>query len=135
GTVSQNGSGATLGVQRNATGEYTQVLCDTGGISQGLELTFVRQVCGPPTPTPSGTPSTPIPTATFPACNSYTATPTSTVCPMQFTDVPPSNPFYPFVRCLACRHIVSGYSDDTFRPGDSVTRGQVAKIVSNSAGF
>jgi len=36
---------------------------------------------------------------------------------------------------LACRGIVSGYSDGTFRPNNEVTRGQLAKIVSNSAGF
>jgi hypothetical protein len=49
--------------------------------------------------------------------------------------VPPENTFYPFVRCLACRGIVSGYADNTFRPNNPVTRGQLAKIVSNSAGF
>jgi len=54
---------------------------------------------------------------------------------MQFTDVPEGSTFYPFIRCLACRGIVSGYDDHTFRPGNSVTRGQLSKIVSNSAGF
>ncbi|MEO6456930.1 MAG: S-layer homology domain-containing protein, partial [Chloroflexia bacterium] len=53
----------------------------------------------------------------------------------QFGDVPPSNTFYPNVQCLACRGIISGYSDGTFRPNNPVTRGQLAKIVSNSAGF
>ena len=43
--------------------------------------------------------------------------------------------FYSFVRCLACRGIISGYPDGTFRPNNDVTRGQIAKIVSNSAGF
>jgi hypothetical protein len=31
--------------------------------------------------------------------------------------------------------IINGYTDGTFRPGNNVTRGQLAKIVSNSAGF
>jgi hypothetical protein len=31
--------------------------------------------------------------------------------------------------------IISGYSDGTFRPNNPVTRGQLAKIVSNAAGF
>jgi hypothetical protein len=43
--------------------------------------------------------------------------------------------FYDFVRCLACRNIVSGYSDGTFRPGNDITRGQIAKMVSNAAGY
>ncbi len=30
---------------------------------------------------------------------------------------------------------MSGYSDGTFRPNNQVTRGQLAKMVSNSAGF
>jgi hypothetical protein len=62
-------------------------------------------------------------------------TPTPTVCPIQFTDVDQNNPFYPFIRCLACRQIVSGYSDGTFRWGNSVTRGQLAKIIANAAGL
>ncbi len=68
-----------------------------------------------------------------------TATPTS--CPMQFTDVLPDNTFYTYIRCLACRGIINGYStgcetgNPCFRPGNLVTRGQLSKIVSNSAGF
>jgi hypothetical protein len=34
-----------------------------------------------------------------------------------------------------CRGIISGYSDGTFRPNNDITRGQIAKIVSQSAGF
>jgi hypothetical protein len=49
--------------------------------------------------------------------------------------VPPTHTFYPFIRCLACRGIISGYADGTFRPGNNITRGQLSKIVSNAAGF
>jgi hypothetical protein len=61
--------------------------------------------------------------------------------------VPSGHTFYPFVRCLACQGIVSGYpcgatgepcngnNDPYFRPNNYVTRGQLAKIVSESAGF
>jgi hypothetical protein len=49
--------------------------------------------------------------------------------------VPPGSTYYPYVQCLACRGIVSGYSNGKFRPENNVTRGQAAKIVSNSAGF
>jgi hypothetical protein len=54
---------------------------------------------------------------------------------VEFSDVPPTNTFYPFVRCLACRGILVGYADGTFRPNNNVTRGQLSKIVSNAAGF
>jgi hypothetical protein len=52
---------------------------------------------------------------------------------IQFTDVDSNNPFYPFIRCLACRRIVAGYSDGTFRPYNPVTRGQLAKILAGAA--
>lgn len=64
-----------------------------------------------------------------------TPTPTPTACPIQFSDVPSGSTFYPFVRCLACRGIVNGYPDGTFRPSNPSTRGQTAKIVSNAAGL
>ncbi|HKP54745.1 MAG TPA: S-layer homology domain-containing protein, partial [Chloroflexia bacterium] len=60
---------------------------------------------------------------------------TATTCTISFTDVPPDHTFYSFVRCLACRGIISGYSDGTFKPGNEITRGQIAKMVSNAAGF
>jgi hypothetical protein len=43
--------------------------------------------------------------------------------------------FYQYIHCLACLGIVGGYPDGTFRPNNNVTRGQLSKIVSNSAGF
>jgi len=49
--------------------------------------------------------------------------------------VPSGSTFYDFIRCLACRGIINGYSDGTFKPNNDVTRGQLSKIVSNSAGF
>jgi 5'-nucleotidase/2',3'-cyclic-nucleotide 2'-phosphodiesterase/3'-nucleotidase/5'-nucleotidase len=49
--------------------------------------------------------------------------------------MPPNDTFYSYVRCLACLGIISGYPDGTFKPNHNVTRGQLAKIVSNSAGF
>jgi len=56
-----------------------------------------------------------------------------TACAITFTDVDQNNPFYPFIRCLACRGIVSGYADGTYRWGNNVTRGQLAKIIAGSA--
>jgi hypothetical protein len=56
-------------------------------------------------------------------------------CQLPFTDVPASQPFYPYIHCLACYGIVAGYQDGTYRPGANVTRGQLAKIIANGAGF
>jgi hypothetical protein len=49
--------------------------------------------------------------------------------------VPVGSTFHTFIKCLACRGVLGGYADGTFRPGNPVTRGQIAKIVSNAAGF
>jgi tartrate-resistant acid phosphatase type 5 len=98
--------------------------------------------------TPTNTPTVTVTgTATNTSLPTDTATPTATVCTLAFEDVPPGSTFYEFVRCLACEGIVAGYpcgnpepcvppgNGPYFRPGNSVTRGQIAKIVSNSGGF
>jgi hypothetical protein len=104
-----------------------------------------------------GTMGTPVATATPTASNTavatatttpmVTATSTPTVCTLQFEDVPPGSTFYPYVQCLACKGILSGYpcggagepcdpgNDPYFRPNSNITRGQIAKVVSNAAGF
>jgi hypothetical protein len=101
------------------------------------------------TPTPTTTPpiSTNTATSTHPpppptssatstiGTQTAVATATSTACTITLTDVDESNVFYPFIRCLACRGIIGGYDDGTFRPFNDITRGQIAKIVSNAAGF
>jgi len=51
-----------------------------------------------------------------------------------FSDVPPSNLFYPFIETAVCHGILSGYNDGTFQPGANATRGQIAKIVTNALG-
>jgi len=84
---------------------------------------------------------TPIRTATATSTGTSTGTPTEvpsvtpTACTIQFTDVPPGSTFYPYIHCLVCLGIVNGYSDGTFKPNSDVTRGQLSKIVANSAGF
>jgi hypothetical protein len=64
-----------------------------------------------------------------------TATATIIPCDMIFTDVQPGDTFYEYIHCLYCRGIVGGYSDGTFRPSNSITRGQIAKVVALSAGY
>jgi hypothetical protein len=56
-------------------------------------------------------------------------------CATSFSDVDGGNPFFLPIQCLACRGLVSGYADGTYRWGNSVTRGQLAKILANAAGF
>jgi hypothetical protein len=111
---------------------------------------FIAKIIGPPTGTQTITPSvtatptktstrtatsTPTNTATRTNTPTKTATPTSTACSITFSDVSSDHNFYANIRCLACRNIISGYSDGTFRPGNDITRGQIAKMVSNAAGF
>jgi hypothetical protein len=46
-----------------------------------------------------------------------------------FSDVGPNNAFYSYIETAFNHGIISGYSDGTFRPGNSATRGQISKIV------
>jgi glucose/arabinose dehydrogenase len=98
--------------------------------------------------TVTGTPAgsvTVSPTETGTASPTQTATPTE--CAIRFEDVPGGSTFYAYIQCLTCKNILGGYpcggvgepcngdNDPYFRPGNNVTRGQLAKIVSNAAGF
>ncbi len=73
----------------------------------------------------------PAPTAT-PAPPTATPPPTGTPgpgCAVLFTDVQPEDYFYTPVQYLYCHAWISGYADNTFRPGNTASRGQVAKII------
>lgn len=50
----------------------------------------------------------------------------------QFKDVPVTHSFYPYIVALSERHIMNGRSDGTFGVNDSLTRGQIAKILVNA---
>ncbi|HKP54991.1 MAG TPA: S-layer homology domain-containing protein [Chloroflexia bacterium] len=89
----------------------------------------------PPATGTSTSTNVPISTSTTAPTSTSVASATSTICSISFSDVEPSDPFYAYIQCLACRDIISGYTDGTFRPGNDITRGQIAKMVSNSAGF
>ncbi len=47
----------------------------------------------------------------------------------RFSDVPATKHFAEAVNDLADRNIIGGYPDKTFRPGESITRGQAAAII------
>ncbi len=57
---------------------------------------------------------------------------TEVVTTQTFSDVSSEQPFYLYIERMAQRGLISGYPDGTFRPGNGVTRGQAAKIVSNA---
>ena len=124
------------------TGTATTTATSTSTSAQPTAT--LPQATRTPTTLASATPtsSTPAPTSTL------TPTQLPTICPIDFSDVQPGSTFYEFVRCLACQGIISGYAcgsdpgepcdpnnDPYFRPGSDVTRGQAAKIISNSAGY
>ncbi|MDQ3707353.1 MAG: S-layer homology domain-containing protein [Chloroflexota bacterium] len=105
------GSTATSTAVGGATGTRTASATATAAVSST-----------PGTGNPSSTPNA-------------TATTVPGGCTVSFPDVPQGSTFYSFVRCLACRGIIGGFSDGTFRPSANVTRGQLSKIVANAAGF
>ncbi|PIC69326.1 Parasporal protein [Sporosarcina sp. P16b] len=47
----------------------------------------------------------------------------------KFTDVPETKHFAEAVNELAERHIITGYADGLFKPGNPITRGQTAAII------
>lgn len=47
----------------------------------------------------------------------------------QFSDVSSNDWFANFVGYAATNDVVSGYSNNTFRPGNNITRGEAAKII------
>ena len=46
-----------------------------------------------------------------------------------FKDVSKNHPYYKYIAALVEEGIISGYEDNTFRPNDSLTRAQMAKIL------
>ncbi|HYP19128.1 MAG TPA: S-layer homology domain-containing protein, partial [Chloroflexia bacterium] len=100
------------------------------------------------TATATATQAGPVPpTATRTAQPVATATSVPPTCSLQFGDVPAGSAFYSYVRCLTCQTVMGGYpcgganepctdpGATYFRPSALITRGQIAKIVSNAAGF
>src|SRR5205823_5568201 len=84
GGVTQSGSSATVGVQRDTGSQFTQYECNAGGLTSGLQLVFTEPPCGTPTPTPTASPtptSTSTPTSTPTASPTPTATSTPTPTP------------------------------------------------------
>jgi hypothetical protein len=49
--------------------------------------------------------------------------------------VEPGDTFYEYIQCLVCKDVIGGFPDNTFQANAPITRGQIAKIVSNAARF
>jgi hypothetical protein len=138
-------AGGTPTVTRTPTRTPTNTATNTAVIPTHTPTNTPTNTAVIPTQTPGGATATPVPSDTPTTIPTETSTDTPTTvatvattatpCPLSFTDVPVGSTFYTFVRCLACLGIVNGYPDGTFKPNNNVTRGQLAKIVSNSAGF
>lgn len=60
--------------------------------------------------------------------NEEETTSASTATP-EFSDVPTTAWYKPYVDSLAANNILQGYSDDTFRPGNMINRAEIAKIT------
>ena len=140
-----NGSGVRTQTQ-HYTGPCASPTATTTAVPSATASLSATATAAPATETATSTATSAVSaTATTPATATRTAvaatetpglpTSTPTSCPLQFTDVPPGSTFYPYIHCLACLGIINGYPDGTFKPNNNVTRGQLSKIVSNSAGF
>ena len=53
----------------------------------------------------------------------------------RFKDVPSTQWAYNYVEDISNRNIINGYPDGTFRPNNSLTREQAAKIIVNAVGI
>ncbi|HEX6607815.1 MAG TPA: kelch repeat-containing protein, partial [Chloroflexia bacterium] len=121
-------TGTATGVP-NVTATATSVPNATGTGTPAATATPVGTAVSSPTVPATAT------AAAASATPTGTAGPEPTACALAFTDVPAGSAFYPYITCLACRGIVSGYQDGTFRPGNTLSRGQLAKVVAGGAGF
>lgn len=138
--------GAGTGPYSVAVGDFNRDgkpdLVNANFVSNNVSVLLNTCALATNTPAPTNTPGASATATARPSATTSQATPT--VCPVQFADVPAGSPFYEFVRCLACRQILGGYScggtgepcpGSYFRPNDNITRGQAAKIIASAAGY
>ena len=76
---------------------------------------------------------TPTPTLPLPPPPTQPPTFTPTPCAIEFWDVLPGSTLLPLHAVPCLPNILSGCPDGTFRPANNITRGQLAKLVSNAA--
>ena len=122
-TITATATGTSTALPSTATSTATQTAIS---VPTGTETPIHTE-------TPQAT-NTRVQTPCVP-CLTPSTTPTATPCGATFTDVQPADYFYQAVTYLACRSIISGYSDGTFRPYNNTTRGQLTKIVVLAMGW
>ncbi len=139
-TQTPGGPTATPEPSNTSTATATDTASPTEVVPTGTDTPAPPTSTDTPVPLPPTHTDTPVP-------STPTLLPTQTACTIQFTDVPPESTFYPYIQCLACQGIINGYEcggpgepcddnhDPYFRPGNLVSRGQIAKIVANAANF
>ncbi|MEO6457674.1 MAG: S-layer homology domain-containing protein [Chloroflexia bacterium] len=108
-----------MGAEVERTGVRTS---DVRSIGQQLLALAIQY--GLPAP-----PSATQPTATVLLTTTPVATRSPATCRISFDDVSSGHWAYNFIHELACKGVVSGYSDGTFRPQKSTTRAQLAKML------
>ncbi|HEX8228339.1 MAG TPA: S8 family serine peptidase, partial [Chloroflexia bacterium] len=148
----------TLVATGTSTGTTTAITATATNVNASATTTTTPPNTATRTTTSTTVPVSSSSTATRTATSttaSVTSTTTATACPIEFQDVPPSTEeasFYPFVQCLACRGIVSGYpcggtnpetgqaepcgdnNKPYYRPANQITRGQISKVVAGASG-
>jgi hypothetical protein len=55
--------------------------------------------------------------------------------PLPYSDVPLTHPYFTAIFNLAKQHVISGYTDGTYRPSNPVTRQQFAKMICRALGY
>ena len=75
GVVTQTGTSATIGLQKDTGSVINQFSCNTSTLSTGFRVTYVPTTCGTPSPSPTVSPSTPTPSPTPSASPSPGCTP------------------------------------------------------------
>ncbi|MFK5707837.1 5'-nucleotidase C-terminal domain-containing protein [Lysinibacillus boronitolerans] len=56
---------------------------------------------------------------------------TKEVVDPKFTDISASNPYYGSIAALVGLNVITGYGDNTFRPNQTITHGDLAKILAS----
>ena len=126
-TAEANTATRTVTTTQTATATSAMHTATTTAIATSATTTTSTPIMTTVAQTATANPAT----ATFmPPTNTATPSATATVCTIQFSDVQDATAYYyQGVYYLACRGVISGYADGTYKPFMDTTRGQMTKIV------
>ena len=60
---------------------------------------------------------------------------TTSIVNPNFKDVKTTDPFYPYIAALANEGVINGFVDQTYRPNEPITRGQMAIVITKGFEF